>query len=91
VRSSAPKAGWAIAISTCARSYPERSSRMGARSSSSEGAFAITTAGRRMVKVDLSPGALRTAMSPPISRQNSRLSASPTLVPPYLACVSASA
>ena len=40
-----------------------------------------TSAGRRMVNVEPRPGALSTVMSPPISRQNRRLMASPSPVP----------
>jgi len=44
-----------------------------------------------MVKVEPSPGALSTVISPPIIRQNSRESANPSPVPPNLRDVPASA
>src|SRR3712207_7142230 len=50
-----------------------------------------TTTGSRMMNVEPAPGALSTAMSPPIRRQNSRERARPRPVPPYLAAIPASA
>ena len=51
----------------------------------------VTTAGRRTVNVEPSPGALSTATSPPIISQNRRVIIRPRPVPPYFRVVEASA
>ena len=50
-----------------------------------------TSAGSETVNVEPSPGWLVTVMSPPMSRQNLRLMARPSPVPPNLRVVEASA
>ena len=63
----------------------------GAGDSSGSGAGSFPSTGRRAVKVLPRPGSLSTVMSPPSRRQNLRLMARPSPVPPYLRVVEASA